>query len=403
MSEAFFEARLGDRSLFPQLEARVYLNHGAISPPSAAVHAAVLKTVDLYAHKGLGAWATLREQREGLRQRLADLIGAASAADIGFVPSTTQGVISVAQSIPWRAGDRVLCFAGEFPTNVTPWQRAAETFGLEVELLPLDAFARPEGADLSPLEAELKRGARLVAVSAVQFQTGLRMPLEAIGALCRQYGAELAVDAIQAVGVVPMDVQAAGVDYLACGSHKWLMAMEGCGFVYINPARVGAIVPRLAGWLSHEEPIRFLLEGEGHLRYDRPIRREANYLEVGALNVAGFASLDASLALIEQLGVERIFAHVTAYLDALELGLMARGFRSRRLPDAARRSGILSVRAPEGSRELDIAEALNAAGVLVTAPDGNLRLSPHWPNALSEVDVVLEAVDESLEALRSRA
>ncbi len=106
---------------------------------------------------------------------------------------------------------------------------------------------------------------RLVAVSAVQFQTGLSMPLAEIGALCRAHGAELCVDAVQAVGVVPMDVEALGLDYLACGAHKWLLGLEATGFLYVRRERQPSLRPALAGWLSHEDAVSFLLEGPGKL------------------------------------------------------------------------------------------------------------------------------------------
>jgi selenocysteine lyase/cysteine desulfurase len=390
-------ARLGDRSLFPDLEAFAYLNHAAISPPSTEVRRAVDTLLADYARRGVAAFGGWRDQRERLRARLARLIGA-SPDDLAFVSSTTRSVVDVALCFPWKPSDRVLCLRGEFPTNVTPWQRAAETFDLELVFLDASDFATDAG--LAKLDAELERGLTLVAVSAVQFQTGLRMPVEAIARRCRAAGAQVFVDAIQAVGAVPVDVRAWGVDYLGCGSHKWLMGLEGAGFVYVRPERAPELVPRVAGWLSHEEPLSFLFEGEGNLRYDRPIRADPTFLESGAINGAGFAALEASVALIEGIGADAIFAHVSRYHDALEPALVERGFDSERSPDPSRRSGILALRPP---RDVDLPalwRALNGRGVACTIPDGRLRFAPHWPNALDEVPGVIEALDESLAEVR---
>src|SRR5262249_35889129 len=159
---------------------------------------------------------------------------------------------------------------------------------------------------LERLRAELDRGARLVAVSAVEFQTGLRMPLAEMSALAHARGAELFVDAVQACGIVPIDVQAEGIDYLSCGSHKWLMGVEGCGFLYARADRAAALRPNVAGWLSHEDAAGFLLRGEGLLRYDRPIKKSIDLIEGGNVNTAGFAGLEASLDLIQQIGVPAI-------------------------------------------------------------------------------------------------
>ncbi len=234
---------------------------------------------------------------------------------------------------------------------------------------------------------------RLVAVSAVQFQTGLHMPLQALASLAHAHDAELFVDGIQAVGALPLDVAALGIDYLSCGGHKWLMGLEGCGFLYVAPHRVKALIPRIAGWLSHVDPLGFLFEGPGQLRYDRPVRARADFVEAGAPNTLGLAALQASVGLLQQLGVPTIQAHVQAYHDVLEPALIARGFASLRAPDPAARSSILSARPPEGLTDQQVVAHLAAHGVAVTNPDGIVRFSPHWPNGLHELEIVLEALD----------
>ncbi|AUX26739.1 class V aminotransferase [Sorangium cellulosum] len=394
-------ARLGDRSLFPHLAPLVYLNHAAISPPSRPVRQAMLALLDDYAAQGAAAFPAWFAQRVGLRAKLGRLIGAeAQADDIALIQSTTRGISDVALCFPWRPRDRVILFEGEFPANVTPWQRAAALFDLEIVLLPLGGFADGSGAGLARLADELRRGARLVSVSAVQFQTGLRMPLAAIGALCREHGAELCVDAVQAVGATPVDVEAAGIDYLACGGHKWLMGLEGTGFLYIRRERAPALRPAVAGWLSHEDGVGFLLRGPGHLRYDRPIRQRADFVEGGNLNAAGFAGLEAAVDLILSIGVARIHEHANRYLDPLEAGLRERGFESLRAADPALRSCALGVRPPAGAPVVELHRELMGLGIACSIPDGVLRFAPHWPNALDEVEQVLLSVDEALARVR---
>ena len=393
--------RLGDRTLFPTLAARAYLSHAAISPVSEPVRRSVQALLGDYAAEGLGAFSRWNTQRDRLRVDLAALLGA-RPEDLALVANTTTAVLDVAQCFPWRPGDKILCFEGEFPTNVTPWQRAAATFDLEVLRLPLAGFDDGSGAGLARVEETLQGGGvRLIAVSAVQFQTGLAMPLQALATLAHAHGAQLAVDAIQAVGIRPLDVEALGIDYLACGSHKWLMGLEGCGFLYVRPERMASLVPRVAGWLSHEEAFAFLTEGPGHLRHDRPIRRQADFLEVGAPHGAALAALGASVSLLRTLGIEGIAAHVQHFHDALEPGLVARGFASLRATDPAARSGILSLRPPAGIHPGRLVEALGAHGVVVTQPCGLLRIAPHWPNALEEVDTILAAVDTALRSARA--
>jgi selenocysteine lyase/cysteine desulfurase len=221
------------------------------------------------------------------------------------------------------------------------------------------------------------------------------MPLAELASLCHAYGAELCVDAVQACGVVPLDAHGLGIDFLAGGAHKWLMGLEGAGFLWIRPGRLEALHPVMTGWLSHEEAASFLLDGPGLLRYDRPLRDRADRLEPGSSSALSHAALHASLELILALGVPAIRDHVTSYLDRLEPILVERGFHSLRAREARRRAGILSVLPPSGMTAREVRERLASRGVSVATPDGALRFAPHWPNALDEVERVAEALDVS--------
>ncbi len=389
-------ARIGDRALFPTLKARAYLNHAGIAPPSTAVTAAVSEMLQTYAAEGTGAIFHYRKVMEGLRRRLGTLLGVASD-QIAFTTNTSQGVINIALCLPWRPGATVICFEGEFPANVTPWQQAAKRHGLSLKMQPLQAFATDEAAALNALEEVLAHeDVQLVAVSSVQFQTGLRMPIEAITKLCHRHGAEIFVDAIQSVGVIPTDLGALGVDYASGGGHKWLMGLEGTGWLYAHPERAKALRPEVAGWLSHEDAISFLFQGEGHLRYDRPIRNRIGFVEAGMPNIAGIVSLDAATAQIQHLGVAAIWKHLTHYLDQLEAGLLSRGFESLRATSPSNQSAILSVTPPNRLSTVTLGQQLEDKGITCAIPDGKLRFAPHWPNSQSEVGLILHTIDECL-------
>jgi selenocysteine lyase/cysteine desulfurase len=391
--------KLGDRSLFPDLEARAYLAHAAISPLSRPVCERVAEVARDYARGGMAGFVRWAPRLKEVRSGFARMIGAAPS-EIAFVANTTQGVIDIAFGLPWRRGERVLLFDGEFPANVTPWQQAAEEFGLELCWLSLGAFHRSLEEGLAELEVALERGVRLVAVSAVQYKTGLRMPIVEMAALCHRHGAEIFVDAIQALGATPVDV-ASGIDYLSSGSHKHLMGAEGAGFLFVAERCAGALRPRLAGWLGHEDPIAFLIGDVPQLHYDNPLQRGAPALEIGTSNVIGLAAVGASMDLLQQLGVPRIHAHLAGYLDLLESGLVELGFQSHRAKAPELRSTILSVTVPQDLRLSKLAATLRDEGVICNTPDGLMRFAPHWPNAHDEVPAVLGAVERALAELRT--
>lgn len=391
------EATLGDRALYPELE-DVYLGWAAIAPASTLVRAQVGAFLSDYAKGGLSGFGRWLGQRARLKERAAAFVGA-DASDLAFCQSTTQGIIALARSIDWKPGDRVILFDGEFPANVTPWQRVAVDFGLELVTVPLAPFFRSHEEGLAALSHELRKGARLVAVSAVQFQSGLRMPIEAIAKASHAAGAEIFVDAIQALGVVPFDVGRgtdAAIDYAATGGHKWLAGLEGAGFVYVAPERVAALEPRMAGWLSHEGALDFLLAGSGHLRYDRAVRKSADFLEPGAQSHIGLAALEAGLAPLQHLGPGAILAHVQTLHDRYEAIFRDHGFGSLRTEEPEGRSGILSFECPEGVDPIALQHGLRDHGIVVAIPDGLIRVAPHWPNDLAECERVAKALSELL-------
>lgn len=392
------EARVGDRSLFPDLQGVAYLAHAAISPLSGPVCDRIREVTQDYARGGMAGFARWAPRLRQVRQDLAALLSA-DPGEIAFVANTTQGVIDIAFGLPWRRGEGVVLFDGEFPANVTPWLQAAEEFGLELRWLSLDPFRRSVDEGLAELERALDRGVRLVAVSAVQYKSGLRMPLPEMAALCHQHGAEIFVDAIQALGATPVDVSC-GIDYLSSGSHKHLMGTEGAGFLYVAERCAATLRPRLAGWLSHCNPVEFLMGDLPSLRYDKPLKHGAQALEIGTSNVIGLAALGASVELLRQLSVPAIHAHAQSYLDRLETGLVDRGFRSHRAQALALRSTLLSVTVPDDVRLSELASALRLRGVVCNIPDGLMRFAPHWPNGLEEVPQVLDAVDQALADLR---
>lgn len=376
-------ARLGSRELFPTLEARSYLAHAAIAPPSLPVQAAAAEVSARFAREGLPAIVHAKAEAERARRAFASLIDVAPER-VARLSNTSTGVIAVAEGLRWRSGERILLVEGEFPTNVAPWLAVARRRGLEVLRLPLGAFESEGGAGLELAEAALRRGVRLMAVSAVQFASGYAMPLQALADLCRRSGCLLFVDAIQAVGATPLDAQALGLDFLAAGAHKWLMGILGAGFLYVRPGAEAQLEPHGVGWMSLEDPERFLFADQGPVPFDARPAAGVERLEPGVLPFAALAAAAAGMELLAGLGVPAIHAHVNALFERFEPLLLARGFRSRRARDPAARSTILALEPPPDRSLAQVLAALSAEGIAATAPAGLLRLAPHWPNHADE-------------------
>lgn len=394
------EPHLGDARLFSGQESIVYMNHAGLSPASAVVRKAVTNMLTDYGKRGAAAYPTWMAQRSRLREKLAGLVGV-TADEVAFTLNTSRGIGDVAFCMSWKRGDRVVVFDGEFPANVIPWLRAAELFELEVVRLDGRRFLSDTEGVLTELRAELEKGVRLVAISAVQFQTGLKTPLRAIGAMCKDAGARFFVDGVQACGLTSVNMAEEKIDFLACGAHKWLMGLEGAGFVVATADAVRDLVPRMTSWLSYEEPVDFLFEGPDKLRYDKAPKSTIAFLEGANVSCASFVALEAALDLILELGREAIFDHVQAIHDRLEPAAVAQGLVSLRSPSPEARSGSLCFLPPPDVTTKDLYRELGALGIACAMPDGRLRFSPHWWTAVDEADQVSWAIEQSLATLRN--
>lgn len=378
---------------FPRLGWRSYPNFAAIGPLPEIAREAVLAALDAQATHGVAAVVDLVHGGEPARAVIAHLVDA-SPADVALTSSTSDGLVLVASCFPWQRGDAVVVFDDEFPANLTPWQQAAQTFGLEVRTAPLAPFHASVDAGLDALRPLLADGrVRMVAVSAVQFRTGLRMPTGAIARLAHAAGARLCVDAIQAAGATPFSMADGPVDYAAGGGQKWLCGPIGTGWLAAAPDAWAALEPRLASWLSHHDAFAYLGAAPGLLRAERPLRRDRAIAEGGTRAWPLLAGLAASARLVADADPRATFAHAQAWIDRLEPALLARGFRSLRAADAASRSCILVVEPPQPGSAGRWQQRLAEAGVSVSTPDGLLRFAPSFPTALDEVDLVISTLD----------
>ena len=391
-------ARLGSMQLFPELRDKTYLCYASIAPPSTAVRDAIAKATLDTATRGVDAWLSWHEQRQRLKKSLAILVGGRSQ-DIALMPNTSTALLALAQCFPWKPGDKILLFEGEFPTNVIPWQRAAELFGLEIVFTPVDPLMRPGDPDFEPFKAALQKGIRMVSASLVQFQTGFQMPIKTLADLAHESGAAFSVDAIQGLGAMLFD--ASQVDFLACGAHKWLCGPEGIGFLYVNPRHLPYLRPYYASWESVEDPADFLLGQKGKLRYDKKIRQTTDFFEIGTMPQMLAAGLEAGVQPLLLLGPGRIFSHIQRYYDRLEPALVDRGFRSLRARECAYRSGLFCLIPPEDLSVSALVKGLRKHQVYVSSPDGYFRIAAHWPNNVTEIQPFLQALDEVIEDIRA--
>jgi cysteine desulfurase/selenocysteine lyase len=357
----------------------IHLNHAGVSPWPRRTAAAVSRFAAENALQGSLAYPLWLATEQSLRARLAALIGAPSPSDIALAKSTSEGLSVVAYGLDWRPGDNLVGIAQEFPSNRILWESLA-SLGVEYRQLDLDASPDPE-ADLLAL---CDKRTRLVAVSWVQYARGLRLDLERLSAGCRTRGVLLGIDAIQGLGALPFDLAASPADFVVADGHKWMLGPEGLAVLYVAPA----LRPRLRlhqyGW--------HMLEHHGDFeRKDWAPAADARRFECGSPNLLGAHGLEASLALLQEVGMAAVHAAIEERVAYLIRRIDRVGYALLSPRDPNRRAGIVTFGVP-GVSPGRLYAGLMARRVLCAQRGGGVRLSPHFYTPFEDLDRAMERV-----------
>ncbi|MDY6935263.1 MAG: aminotransferase class V-fold PLP-dependent enzyme [Spirochaetota bacterium] len=367
------------RSQFPVIKKYVYLNHAAISAPSlraAEAFSNISNQFSYYGIKGYDGWMKRVEEVRGL---FAGLINA-HPAEIAFVGNTSEGLGYVAEGIRWMEGDEVLIPVPEFPSNVYPW------LNLERKGVKTTFIRRCNGRfRVNDIEKAISPKVRLISVSYVDFMFGFRCDLEAIGDLCRRKGILLCVDAIQGLGIIPLDVKKCGIHFLATGGYKWLMSAMGIGGLYISSEAKEIIHPVFVGWKS-------MLKDEDFFGIEFDVKPNALGFEPGNMNIAGICALGAAIELIDEVGINNIRERVFAINNLFLEGLQKRNFQIVTSMDRDDRSGILSFLPHSDPNPLY--SYLTTKNILVALRNNIIRISPHFYNNERDIENFMNALDD---------
>jgi selenocysteine lyase/cysteine desulfurase len=367
------------RQHFPIVDMCVYLNTAALGPLSDLARDAAVNAIAKQAEDGSGIFAPYEAALERTRAKVARLIGA-EAGEIAFVRNTVEALSVVASGLAWRAGDNVVASALEFSGNAYPWLNL-ERLGVSCRFVP-----SPDGAvDVEALIRATDERTRLITVSLVQFSNGFCVDIDRLGRICRSNGIRLMVDAIQGVGVVPLDVQRSAVDFLACGAHKWLCAPAGIGFLYVRMARLPEITLTEIGHSS-------VVPVPGSFTdYRLTLRPDARRFEAGVTSYANIVGLEAALDLVGAVGVSRMRGHVCALTARLVEQLHGRGYLTRSPQAPGESAGIVAFVHPDRSAD-ELGAGLAAKGIVVAVREGAVRVSAHGFNTPDEIDALVAAL-----------
>lgn len=362
------------RHCFPVTDKLIYLNHAGVAPLCKPAADAMRHFADDALQFGSHHYQEWLATYEGLRGAAARLIGA-GRNEISIVKNTSEGIATVAAGLKWRPGDKVVAFQEEFPANYFPWKRL-EAKGIHVEWLSVwDSLDKLDRAC---------RGARLLAISFVQYLSGFRADIESIGEICHLRGCLLFVDAIQGLGAFPLDVRSARIHALAADGHKWLLGPEGCGILYVHKNIQDAIEPIEVGWTN-------FAHYEDYASRDMTLRPDAGRYECGTLNTVGCYGLRAAIEFLLTIGIDNIAREVQKLGSLIAKGAVGKGYEVLGPRTHSTTSGIVSIRREDLDSRLVVRE-LKAKGIAAAARQGWIRMSPHFYVSPEEVDRVIAAL-----------
>lgn len=368
------------RGIFPYLKKGIiYFNHAGNGPLTTR-HLQTVKNLLFENSEGsIDVYEEMLMVANDSKKILAKMLNTSSER-IAFINNTSSGLNVLAQGIQWENDDRIILNDVEFPANVYPFMNL-QTKGVKID------FVKSNNGIVTAenIIAAIKPQTKLVSVSFVQFLSGYRIDLEKLGKVCRDRKIILCVDAIQALGALMLDVQKSNIDFISCGTQKWLLGLQGMAFIYINEGLQNKINTVPIGWLSVENAWNFT-------DYDMTLGKTANRYQAGTLNTYGVYALNTSLKIFNEFGFEKIENQILSNSEYMMEKLINSGIEPM-LKDMKRKtlSGIVSIKRNDSD---DILKYLQKSKIVCAVRQGILRFSPHFYNTEDEIDKVVAELEK---------
>jgi len=368
------------RNIFPYLKNdTIYFNHAATGPFSSLVTIRLNNLLKEKSESNIDDYESFVNVAVETKNILSELIHC-NADRIAFLDNTSNGLNVLANSINWKKGDRILLNDVEFPANIYPFLNL-KRFGVEID------FVKSENGFVTAEQIidDVKPGTKLISVSYVQFLSGYKIDLDKIGNYCREKNIIFCVDGIQGIGALQIDVEKSKIDFLSCGTQKWLLGMQGLAFIYIDEELQKKMIPVNIGWLSVENAWNLL-------DYNLELKKSADVFEGGTLNTFGIYVFNTSLNLFKNYGFEKVEAEVLSnskyFISKLNL-IGIKCLLSNCLDSEL--SGIVTIKVDNAEK---VFNHLSEKRMICSLREGLIRFSSHFYNTSQEIDTVVDELQK---------
>ncbi|HOJ06511.1 MAG: aminotransferase class V-fold PLP-dependent enzyme [Ignavibacteriota bacterium] len=369
------------RTLFPYIKNDIiYFNHAATGPFSTLLVNAINKVLKEKSERNIDDFNSFKDVAVETKSILASMLNTVPER-LAFTDNTTNGLNFLAQSIQWKKGDRILLNDIEFPANVYPFLNL-KRIGVEVDFVKSD-----NGKVTADMIIDaIKPGTKLISVSYVQFLSGYRIDLEKIGKHCKDNDIIFSVDAIQALGAVKLDVEKSNIDFLSCGTQKWLLGFQGLAFIYLNEKLQRKIIPANIGWLSVNNAWNLL-------DYQIDLKTTADVFQGGTINVLGVYALNASLKLFNDFNFNEVEKRVLENSKYFLTKLASIGINGLLLnSNESELAGIVTFKIKDPDL---VVKKLEQNKIICSQRVGMIRFSPHFYNIFDEIDRVVDVLQKN--------
>ncbi len=359
------------REEFPVCKKYVYLNPAGGSPVSQSAASEGKRFYDEMLEFGDTYWETWLERTENVRVNLAEFIGA-ERDEIGFTTNTSHGMNLVAQMLKNKG--TVLTMRDEFPSTTFPWINQKS----EIKFVESTNHAY----SIADIKKSLTPDVKILITSYVQYSTGFRQNLEALGDFCKEHELIFVVNATQALGIFPVDVKKCNIDFLMFTGLKWATAGYGIGGLYINKKWLGPDNFPFAGWRSVDDPGKMD-------NLDLALKNEASVIESGCPHFPNIFALGGALKLFNKIGKENVEKRVLFLNRYLEQKLRELDIDIIVQKEDKHRSGILIAKLPNPK---EIVAKLSEKNIIVSARGEGVRVSTSIFNNESDIDLLIDAL-----------
>lgn len=360
-------------------ENSIYFNHASTGPLSGKIINRINSFLSGRSTGDISNYQTYLDNSASLKEKFGKLLNC-NAGEISFSPNVATAMSLLANGLPWQKGDRIILNDLEFPSNVYPF------LNLQSKGVEIDFVKNTNGKILfDDIEKLVTENTKLISISLVQFLTGWLSDAELIGKLCREKGIIFAVDGIQAAGNTIIDLQKINADFLAGGTQKWLMGLQGLSYFYISQDLMNKISPSTIGWNSVNNQWALL-------DYNLDLKENADRFEPGTPNAVGIAAADEALNVFLDFGMENIQNLIKSNTRYLMDRLYENNFHPLLLNADERNFAGITTLQIENSKE--IFKNLLSQKIYCSLREGYLRLSPHFYNTKSEIDAVVSVLSK---------